>query len=162
MSVICGNKLKDFVQGIKDNVQFQPAGIDLTLSKVMQFTDSGVVDFDNKNRKLSNVVELEFSDEGKIYLPKGAYKIVYNEIVKVPLNSIALGFPRSSLLRCGATIECAVWDSGYEGRSESLLLVENDHGITLYKDARILQLVFFETRGVVEKGYSGIYKGENI
>ena len=90
------------------------------------------------------------------------FKIIFNEIVNIPKNLAAIAKPRSSLLRCGATIETAVWDAGYSGRSESLLVVYNEKGFRVKKNARLLQLLFFRLDGEVKKGYSGIYQNENI
>jgi len=65
----------------------------------------------------------------------------------------AIAKPRSSLLRCGVTVETAVWDAGYSGRSESLLVVFNNNGFRLRKNARILQLLFFRLGEEVREGY---------
>ncbi|MCX9014076.1 MAG: deoxyuridine 5'-triphosphate nucleotidohydrolase, partial [Candidatus Methanoperedens sp.] len=70
--------------------------------------------------------------------------------------------PRSSLLRCGVTIETAVWDAGYSGRSESLLVVFNEDGFRVKKDARVLQLLFYRLGERVSEGYSGVYQNENL
>lgn len=140
--------------------QFQPAGCDLTLKEVHELADAGEVDFDNSKRRISGSKKLEF-EGGKLHLSPGCYKIVYNEYVEIPLGCAAFGYPRSSLLRCGADVRCAVWDPGYHGRSESLLVVHNPHGITLHKDAKVMQLVFVRLEEKAEKGYEGKYKGEN-
>lgn len=95
-------------------------------------------------------------------LKKGAYKVVYNEVVDIPEDCAGLAFPRSSLLRCGAFIHCAVWDPGYRGRSESLLIVENEKGLRLKKNARLVQLVFMKLEEKAKSLYSGKYKGENL
>lgn len=140
--------------------QVQPAGIDLTLKEVHSLSDGGEVDYDNSKRRISKSAKLEFAD-GKLHLPAGCYKIIYNEYVEIPGDCAAFGFPRSSLLRCGADVRCAVWDPGYHGRSESLLIVHNTHGITLHKDAKVSQLVFVRLEEKAAKGYEGQYKGEN-
>jgi dUTP pyrophosphatase len=87
--------------------------------------------------------------------------ITYNEVVHLPKNIMALGRPRSSLLRCGISVGTAVWDAGYEGRSQSLLIVHNPQGFRVQKNARIAQLVFMEMTGD-SKGYQGVYQNENI
>ena len=74
---------------------------------------------------------------------------------------MALGQPRSSLLRCGVTINMAVWDAGYSGRGQALLTVFNPHGFKLQKNARVAQLVFFQLAAETE-GYNGTYQGENL
>lgn len=144
---------------VLDKAQFQPAGADITLKEVHRYIDAGKIDFDNKERKISKTEKLKFEDE--IHLEPGAYKVIFNEYVRIPPDVVGLCFPRSSLLRCGATLECAVWDPGYEGRSEALLIVLNPHGITLKKNAKIGQMVFFSLKEKAEKLYEGVYKGEN-
>jgi dUTP pyrophosphatase len=122
--------------------QFQPAGIDVTLREAYRFRSAGKIDFDNKERKISDVEPLPFSAADDVALQPGAYKVMFNEYVRIPKDAAAICLPRSSLLRCGATLECALWDPGYEGRSEALLLVHNEHGITLKRSAKIGQMVF--------------------
>ena len=142
--------------------QFQPCGVDLTLKEVHEFADAGKIDFDNKERKLSATRKIEFSPGAdEVKLEKGCYKIIYNEYVEIPDHSAALAFTRSSLLRCGASVECAVWDPGYHGRSESLLVVHNQHGIVLKKNAKMIQLIFVKLEEKAQELYQGQYKGEN-
>jgi dUTP pyrophosphatase len=74
---------------------------------------------------------------------------------------MALGRPRSSLLRCGVTVGMAVWDAGYSGRSQSLMVVYNPQGFRLQKNARVAQLIFLPLSQKTE-GYQGAYQGENI
>ena len=162
VNILKGAELKSLISGTHSDIQFQPAGVDLTMAEVHKYVGDGTVDFDNSKRVLSTTEKLHFDKDGIVHLQRGCYKIVYNETVKIPEDCIALGFPRSSLLRCAATVECAVWDPGYVGRSESMLIVSNPQGLNLHKNARVLQLVFFRIGSAVEKGYSGIYKGENI
>lgn len=153
---------RNAVSGFLSPLQFQPAGIDLTLKEVFQFTTPGKIDFDNAQRELSQTRKLEFPADGWLHLSPGSYKIIYNEIVKIPTDCCGFGFTRSSLLRCGAAIECALWDPGYEGRSESLLVVSNPNGIKLKKDSRVLQLAFIKLVSEAKNTYSGKYHKENI
>jgi len=148
------------IEGYVDlEVQLQPSGFDLTLREVRIFESSGSIDFDNSRRELPTTSQLEFKDDFLILKP-GAYLVVFNEVINMPLNIVAIGRPRSSLLRAGATVESAVWDPGYSGRSKALLLVFNPRGIRLYRNARILQLVFLRVLGDVGEGYRGVYQGE--
>ena len=140
--------------------QVQPNGIDLTLREVFTIEGPGTIPVDNADRKLSALAPLPFDDSGRIHLGAGNYLITYNEVVSLPKDVMALGRTRSSLLRCAAAIHTAVWDAGYSGRSQSLLVVYNRDGITLEKNARLLQLVFFRL-GSATEGYCGIYQNEN-
>ena len=140
--------------------QFQPCGIDITLKEAYRFKEAGKIDFDNKERKISGVEPLPFNSDD-VHLARGSYKVLFNEYVRIPQDAAAICLPRSSLLRCGATLECALWDPGYEGRSEALLVVHNEHGITLKRNAKIGQMVFIRLSAASNSSYSGIYKGEN-
>lgn len=142
--------------------QLQPNGFDLTLESVALHQGAGVVGRSNDDRVLPDLDQLEFGGGGWIDLQPGIYHITYNEVVALPLNLMALGRPRSTLNRIGATIHTAVWDAGYEGRSTSLLSVMNPHGVQLQRDARVMQLVFFGVGSPPAAGYSGVYQGENI
>lgn len=148
------------VTDLINDSQFQPVGVDLTLKSVHTFKNAGVIDFDNRERKISETNEITFQND-QVTLAKGAYKVIFNEYVKIPPDAGAFCFPRSSLLRCGVTLECAVWDPGYEGRSEALLLVANEQGITFKKNAKIGQLVFIKLLEPTKHLYEGTYKGEN-
>ena len=142
-------------------LQLQTNGFDLSLRSIAQLTSCGRLALDNKNRIVSSQHTLDFRADGTIYLKPGCYSIIYNEIVHLPKDIMALGLSRSSLLRCGSSLHTAVWDAGYSGRSESLLVVHNPFGQELEKDARVLQLVFSRLTGK-SQGYTGIYQGENI
>lgn len=141
--------------------QVQPNGIDLTLKEVFTLEGPGIIPVDNADRKLSALVPLPFDASNRLHLAPGNYLITYNEVVSLPKDVMALGRTRSSLLRCGAAIHTAVWDAGYSGRSQSLIVVYNKDGIILERNARLLQLVFFRL-GSVTEGYCGIYQGEGM
>jgi dUTP pyrophosphatase len=141
--------------------QLQPNGFDLTLREVAMVQSGGRIGKSNALRVISNLAPLMFDSQGFMDLIPGAYVITFNEIVHLPKNVMALGAPRSSLLRCGVTVHMAVWDAGYSGRSQSLMVVYNPQGFRVQKNARIAQLVFFELMDETE-GYRGAYQGENI
>jgi dUTP pyrophosphatase len=141
--------------------QVQANGFDLTLRDVAVMQTAGRITAANSQRVISDLSPLVFDGTDGIDLIPGTYIITYNEIVHLPKNIMALGRPRSSLLRCGVNVGTAVWDAGYEGRSQSLFMVYNNRGFRVQKNARITQLVFFELTGETE-GYRGIYQGENI
>ena len=140
--------------------QLQPNGLDMTLRDIASMDNAGQIAATDKNRRLSKTSLLNFDASGFIDLKPGPYMVTYNEIVTLPVNVMALARPRSSLLRCGVTVGAAVWDAGYSGRSQSMLVVYNPHGFRLQKNARILQLVFF-TLSQETEGYKGVYQGEN-
>jgi len=145
---------------LEPDKQLQPAGLDVTLGAIFELTESGRLG--TEERHIPDRVPLAFDFWGWMRLAPGSYMIQLNEAVRLPLDVMALGRPRSTLLRCGASLHTAVWDPGYAGKSECLLTVHNPAGIELQKDARLMQLVFFRLEQPAETGYAGRYQGENL
>ncbi len=145
---------------IDPDTQIQVNGCELTVDRIFAFAGagSGAIAFENSERVLSECTELAFDDDGWIDLPAGSYKIVSREIVHIPKELIAIARPRSSLLRCAVSVETAVWDAGYEGKSECLLIVFNGAGFRLKRGARVVQLLFMGLASETE-GYDGVYQG---
>lgn len=169
---------------VSAKAQTQPCGIDLSLRRIFEFKSAGTLDFDNSNRETASVLELpignsiEKTEEGEssragvqsldiaqkskaqaksIFLPPGSYSVEFNETVEVPLDMMGQIFPRSSLFRSGASITTGVVDSGYEGPLGGLLVVSNVHGLRLFQDAKLAQIIFHQMSEKVE-GYSGTYQ----
>jgi len=153
-----GYKAAGYIAGVMAS-QVQPAGVDLRVESVFSFNSPGLLGVEK--RVLSNVVEVPLTN-GFWELGPGAYKVRFVEAVEVPLGYVGFCFPRSSLLRMGAYVGCAVWDPGYRGRGEALLYVVNPHGIRLEAKARIVQLVFIRMEEEPGEGYRGVYQGENL
>jgi dUTP pyrophosphatase len=163
MTILTGSEAQNLVESMIDpETQTQMCGMELTLQKIECFTSAGAVAFDNIERELPQTEPMDFSASGWIDLPAGAYLVTFNEIVNIPRDVAALARARSTLLRCGASLETALWDPGYRGRSQSLLVVYNPHGLRLKKNARLMQLVFLRLGKEAEKVYAGKYQGENI
>ncbi len=143
--------------------QLTQNGFDLTVEKVFEFTAGGAVDFSNKERVIPECREMipgKRSPEdafGWWHLKKGAYKVRTNETVNIPNDLMGFAFTRTTLLRAGAFTQNGIWDAGFSGKSEFLLVVENPNGLDLKQNARVLQLAFSRISEVAQ-GYSGIYK----
>lgn len=151
------------IEGLLDPAaQIQMNGVDFTLRELSRFGEEpGAVDFDNSERRTPPTESIAPDASGWWQLSPGPYWIVYNEVVNIPPDVFAFARTRSTILRSGAQIVSALWDSGYSGRSGSLLLVSNPAGMRLKKDARVLQVVFFELDAPAEKTYAGRYQNEN-
>ena len=141
--------------------QLQPTGFDLSLGAILGYKGGGSVDFSNAEREIAPTEPLEPDDDDWFNLERGCYTIVYNEVVKIPLDVVAMARSRSTMLRNGSSVETAIWDPGYQGRSSSLLVVSNPNGLRLKRDARVAQLIFFDIEEV-PKGYDGIYQRERM
>ena len=142
--------------------QLQPNGIDLTLMEVRELTSSGSIGKDSQQRILSDGKIVAFDKHGWVRLSQGSYLITFNEICNLPLDLMALGKPRSSLLRSGVTINTAIWDAGYKGRSQSLLTIFNPKGFEIQQDSRLMQLIFVRLEKLASMGYQGRFLNENI
>jgi dUTP pyrophosphatase len=141
--------------------QLQPHGFDLTVREVAVFAGTGWVG-EGEKRGLAPPLPLPFDGDGGLTLGPGVYLVTFNEVVRLPLDVMALAFPRSTLLRCGVSLHSAVWDAGYHGRSQALLAVHNPAGFRLSRNARLAQMVFFALGRRVARGYQGRYQGENL
>ena len=170
MKLIEGKRLKERLEQspplvehfVDPETQIQMNGVDFTLREVARFSDEpGAIDFDNTERRTPETAVIEPDDDGWWKLPPGSYWVVYNEVVNIPPDMFGMARTRSSLLRSGAQIGTALWDSGYSGRSGSVLVVHHPAGIHLKRNARVLQLVFFELDAPAAKTYAGQYQNEN-
>lgn len=139
--------------------QVQPNGIDLTVRTVARLVGAGRLGAAPDDRTLPEQEPVPFA-KGWATLPPGPYLVTLNEIVHLPNDVMALGRPRSTLLRSGVAVHNAVWDAGYEGRSQVLLVVYHPAGFLLERNARIVQLVFFTLAQPAEQGYQGAYQGK--
>lgn len=154
--------LDSLVEGAVDaQAQVQPNGFELTAGKIESFEGAGCIGFSNDDRALPSTKPMEWGRDGWLFLAPGCYKVVFNEVVSIPKDVCAIGLPRSSLLRMGVSVHTAVWDAGYRGRSEALLVVYNQGGFRIKKGARVLQLLFMRLESGQE-GYSGRYMNENV
>lgn len=140
--------------------QLQPCGLDFTLLRVDRFATAGRMGSDAGDRTLPRYQPLDFDADGWIHLEAGTCLATFNEIVNMPLDLVALAFPRSSLLRSGVSLPTSIWDPGYSGRSQALLTIHNPAGYQIQQGARLMQMLFFRLAQPVEQGYQGRYQGE--
>lgn len=161
MAVITKNLGSMVSNMVGEDKQIQMCGVELTLKTIHEFLSAGQLAFSNDDRKLPDIRQLVFPDRtlvraGWLWLDPGAYLVTFNEVIEVPPDVMAIARPRSSLLRMGATMETAVWEPGYKGRSQSLLVVHNPNGIRLRRNSRLMQLIFIRLENDADK------LGENI
>lgn len=135
--------------------QIQPNGVDLSVGEV--FTLHGRHGAVLPDHTVLAHREPVLLDQQPVLQP-GAYVIRYREQVSIPDGHVGVVYPRSSLLRNGAVLYSALWDQGYEGRGESLLVVW--HPLALPPATRIGQLVLMTADS--SDHYSGQWQRENL
>jgi dUTP pyrophosphatase len=146
------------IEHLRDRAaQLQPNGIDLTIDRIWHYSSDGSLGGPTRARLPEREI-VEPTADGWYRLAPGPYVVALHEWVRMPTFLMALARPRSTLLRIGAQLHTAVWDAGYEGRPETLLVVNNPFGIALAAEAAICQIVFFTLTERVE-GYHGAYQG---
>jgi dUTP pyrophosphatase len=167
MSILAGDELRRRVFQWKPPLvtpcaeeQLQPNGVELTLAEVGVWREAGTLGFDNDDRVVPEAKPLPFDEGGWIHLEPGGYLVTFGETVNIHADLCALARPRSSLLRMGATVATALWDTGYRGRSRALLLVTAPAGVRLARGARLIQLVFLKLPAPLADGYAGAFQGE--
>jgi deoxycytidine triphosphate deaminase len=133
--------------------QIQPNGVDLRLGELFRVVEAGRVGEITQLGRREPVVP----DPGRP-LPPGAYVVRYREAVEVPPGHVGRIYPRSSLLRSGAMLFTALWDQGYRGRGEALLVLWSP--LHLAPGARIGQFVLETAEEAAP--YAGQWQGEGL
>ena len=142
--------------------QLQPNGFDLSVGEVARFATPGQLGGSDADRVLSDTEPMPFDGEGWLPLGAGPYLITFNEVVNLPRDLMALGRPRSSLLRSGVALHTAVWDAGYRGRSQSLLTVHHLGGFRLQRNSRVAQTGVLPPGYATGAGLPGAVSGEGL
>jgi dUTP pyrophosphatase len=142
--------------------QLQPAGFDLLVDKIFSLESAGTIMPIRETNLKPQRREWQPDSSGIYHLQKGYYIVLFREVLQIPKNIMALGKPRSTLIRYGGSLVTGVWDPGFNGRSQCGLLVENEQGINIYKNSALMQITFFfmasESSGFQ---YNYLYKSES-
>jgi dUTP pyrophosphatase len=145
-----------------DNVT--PAGYDFTLDQVEGFGYKRPSIFTDGKILPHYEVRRHFGTDGRnLYnLAQGIYMVRFLENVRIPGNMMGYMRPRSTLTRCGVTLETAVWDPGYEGISHCLMNVLNPLGVYIEHGARIGHMVLHPKTNAAGLLYTGQYQKEGL
>ena len=135
----------------------QQAGYDLRIKTAYYI--EGSPSLLKEKRILPNVTEIKTE---KIVLEPNEYVLIETvEKVNMPLDLIALVFPRTTLFRMGASLRTGVVDPGYKGTLTFGLKNESDLRIKIEKGARVAQIIFIKTIGKTVE-YKGKYQGGKV
>lgn len=136
----------------------QPNGVDLSIDNIKKL--KGESRISNQDYNLPERESIESNENNYYELSSDeSYVVIYDEIIEIPDNHIGLVYPRSRLMRCGLSVETAVWDSGYKGGGEGGLIVNQDS--ELHEDLRVAQIIFAPTEEL-KQHYDGSHQGERL
>jgi deoxycytidine triphosphate deaminase len=120
---------------------------------------------DEINGVMSSVSPEEYNDEDLIHmdnpyytLTEGPHVVRYNEKITVPEDAVGFVLPRSRLIRSNNMLTTAVWDSGYSGRGEGGLDIDN---LTFIEKGMRVG-VFVLADATTNQEYDGSHQGENV
>ena len=146
--------------------QYQPAGIDLTLGKVLNLehnegTQYGLLkdakvlpdqhEIESTNVQVAGMLKQVWRLE-----PNIPYIAVTKEKIKISQNAGQFYLPRSSLLRAGIDVRTAFGDPGFHGHLSFLVINHTDKPFLLEKGVRFAQLVDISANHI-EDEYDGDY-----
>ena len=121
--ILSGEEIAPLIQRVvstDSGEQCQPAGYDVTVSKIHSFPVNkfrlGISKWDN-----SDLQEIPLAND-HFDMEKGAYFVELNEITTIPRDAIGLLLPRSTLLRNGLDVRTALFDPGYSGQPKVMLV----------------------------------------
>lgn len=135
----------------------QGSGVDLRIDKL--FKPLGEAGLRVDERVLPELSELQ--GDSFVLQPQTYYLCLTAEKVNMPQDLVAFILPRSTLFRCGVSLESAVVDPGYRGALTIGLRNEMERKFQLERGARIAQIVFSRVSGDA-KGYTGKYQGGKV
>ena len=139
-----------------DDVQIQPASIDIRLGNTFSVVDNAT----NSILRLDDEVRYKTITQEKYILLPGQFVLATTvEYVALPNNLTAFVEGRSSLGRVGLFIQNAGWvDPGFEGEITLELYNASRFAIELKSGWRVGQLVFAKMEMDAQNPYAGKYQ----
>lgn len=155
---------REVLTGVDLENAVQQQGVDIRLDKVNRLVTSGKIPVEGKTKLpiYEPVKAFTENDGSEIYhLGPGYYEVIFIEGCKIPddlvLNNIK---SRSSLVRCGAHIQCGQFDANFSTDHMGCFL-KVEIPIAIERGARIAQVQVFETRKVdKEHLYNGQWQND--
>lgn len=134
----------------------QQQGIDVRVANIKELLGTGLVPTEGKTH-LPRTVDAGMNGNNWT-LPPGYYEVELMEGINMPTNAALVYKTRSSLVRCGATVESGQFDAGFKTDKAGCFLVVH-RAIIIEKGARIAQVIVNETAEVTNT-YDGQFQGD--
>lgn len=111
----------------------------------------------SKKEEMLPVVEPALPMREIFSLTPGVYAFDAVQSVEMAEGEAGWLVPRSSLTRNGVDVRSALYDAGYKGGVNGIIVVHNPHGCSIERNARIAQFVIVKAE--TAKLYDGQYQG---
>ncbi len=145
--------LRRLLSGL-DPDQYQPAGVDLKLGKMMEPEGSAAL-LHGDTKVLPRYREVEPDEDGVYELEPGRpYVWELEPEVRIPGDKAALFLPRSTLLRSAVTVHTALGDPGFEGPIQVLAVNHGSEPYRVARGERVVQMILIDVKG------AGLYTGD--
>ncbi len=144
--------LRRLIPGL-DPDQYQPAGVDLRLGKVLEPVGKAAL-LEGDDKRLPGYREVEPEDGVYELSPGKAYVWELEPAVKIPKGKAAVFLPRSTLLRSAVSVHTALGDPGFEGKIRVLAVNHGRYPYRVAEGERVVQMVLLDVKG------SGVYEGD--
>lgn len=140
-----------------DEDMIQMHALDIRVDKIYRIGSSFLVPSEGKTVP-SNKIEVElFTEPNWFFLTPGVYSFEAVQSVEMAKGEAGWLVPRSSLTRNGVDVRSALYDAGYKGGVNGIIIVHNQSGCQIEKGARIAQFVIVKAE--TAKLYDGQYQG---
>lgn len=145
-----------------DEDMIQMHALDIRIDRLYRITsgffvpEEGKTSQSNKEEQLP-VVETVMPPREVFILMPGVYSFDAVQTVEMAEGEAGWLVPRSSMTRNGVDVRSALYDAGYKGGINGIIVVHNPHGCSIERNARIAQFVI--AKAETAKLYDGQYQG---
>lgn len=167
---IPGHKVVEFVSSFK---KVNPNGVDLVPIKVFQIPKNNTIYIHGSKRGYLVNTNGDFIDGYRVKEEvktdeKGFYDIPKQSLIEivlpelyVPLDMVAIIFPRSTFNRLGIVkSHTGLVDSGYKGTPTQTFYFPI--AAKIHKDEAWVQIVYFKAEEKIKEGYTGFYQNKKL
>lgn len=141
-----------------DRDDYQPNSLDLRLDKICEVSlalDEGVVGIFGSTKLIPKPKEIKMEElygrSGYVLQPKTSYIAFVkgnkeDGKMEIPRNIAQFYLPRSTLLRCGISLDTALGDSGFVGHLQFLITNNSLNPFFISANERIATCISFEVK----------------
>lgn len=145
-----------------DEDMVQMHALDIRIDKLYRITSGFFVPEQGKTsqsrkEEIIPTVEPVMPPREIFCLAPGVYSFEAVQSVEMAEGEAGWLVPRSSLTRNGVDVRSALYDAGYKGGVNGIIIVHGHHGCSIEKGARIAQFVIVKAE--TAKLYDGQYQG---